>query len=108
MTAITDEDWSVFNDGITFGQAGPEGGVVLRDEEHLLGARITLEQDGAVAPFTITCGVYGLLMHTRFFGSQAGGEREYDAMKPGLVKIREADGRDFNAEASAFVVQFPT
>lgn len=107
MTAITGEDWSVLNDGITFGQAGPEGGVVLRDEEHLLGARITLEQSGAIAPFTITCGVYVLLMHTRFFGSQADGEREYDAMKIGLVRVAEAGEQDFNVEASAFVTQFP-
>ena len=107
MTAIFNEEWSVFDDGITLDQVGPEGSVVLRDEEHPLGARFTMEQGGAVAPFTITCGVYGLLMHTRFFGSQANSEREYDAMKIGLVKVAEAEGQDSNAEASAFVERFP-
>ena len=101
------DDWSPFNDGATLGQAGSEGGIILRDEEHLLGARITLKQGGRIAPFSITCGVYGLLMHTRFFGAPADGEREYDAMKPGLVDVAEAGGKDFNAAASAFITQYP-
>ncbi len=107
MTVIIATDWYPFDDGTTLGQAGSEGGVILRGEEHSLGARITLEQGGAIAPFSITCGVYGLLMHTRFLGSQAEGEREYDATKTGLVKVAEAEGKDFNAEASAFTAQFP-
>ena len=106
MTAASSEDWASFDDGATLGQAGSEGGVVLRDEEHPLGARITLEQGGTIAPFSITCGVYGLLMHTRFFEAQAEGEREYDAMKLGLVKVAEANGKELNVEASAFVEQF--
>jgi len=107
MTAVAIMDWYSFDDGATLGHAGPEGGVTSRDEEYPLGARITLEQGSRTEPFTITCGVYGLLMHTRFFGSRAGGERAYDAMKIGLVRVAEAEGRDFNAEASAFVAQFP-
>ena len=101
------DDWSPFDDGATLGQAGSEGGIILRDEEHPLGARITLEQGGRIAPFSITCGVYGLLMHTRFFEAQAKGEQDYEAMKSALVKVADAGGKDFNAEASAFVAQYP-
>ena len=104
---MPDSAWYVVDDGATLGQSGSEGGMILRDEEHPLGARITLEQGGAIAPFSITCGVYGLLLHTRFFANQAEGEQEYEAMKPGLVEVAEACGRDFNAEASAFVAEFP-
>jgi hypothetical protein len=48
---------------------GSEGGTIVLDEEHGLGARITLEKDGAIAPFTITCGIYGWMAHTRFFSN---------------------------------------
>ena len=104
---MNSNDWYSVDDGATLGQSGSEGGVILRDEEHPLGARVTLEQGGTIAPFSITCSVYGLLMHTRFFASQAEGEQEYDSMKPALAGVAEAEGRDSNAAASSFVAQFP-
>jgi hypothetical protein len=39
--------WQPFDNGATVGQRGSEDGVTLRDEEHDLGARITLERDAA-------------------------------------------------------------
>ena len=66
-----DEDgtpaWHPFEDGASIGQAGSEGGVIVRDDEHPWGARITLERDGGFAPFALTCGIYGWMVHTRWF-----------------------------------------
>ncbi len=72
---------------LTTGARGSENGVVLRDEEHDDGARITLERDTRVAPFAITCGIYGWMMHTRFFGDEVEAVAGYDAMKAELSAI---------------------
>jgi hypothetical protein len=39
--------WTAFEDGGSIGETGGEGGVVLRDDEHPWGARITLERGAA-------------------------------------------------------------
>ena len=83
-------DWQPSEKGATLGQTGSEEGIVVRDEEHSLGARITLERDARVAPFAITCGVYGWMMHTRFFSSDAEAETQYDLMKDSLSALLEA------------------
>ena len=79
--------WIAFDDGKSLGKSGSEGGTVRRDEEHDLGARITLEEGGSVAPWSITCGIYGWMFHTRFFGSEEEGNREFDEMKVGLEEV---------------------
>ncbi len=66
---------------------GSEGGIVLLDEEHALGARITLERDSRVAPYAITCGIYGWMLHTRFFRDGDVARGDYEAMKAGLSRI---------------------
>jgi hypothetical protein len=81
--------WQPFEEGTSIGETGSEGGVVLRDDEYRGGARITLERDGAISPFAITCGVYGWMVHTRFFSTQAEAEREYAAMLPELATLVE-------------------
>jgi len=55
--------WKPYDDGITIQNRGPENGIILYDEELREGARITLEKDGC-APYAITCGIYGLMVHT--------------------------------------------
>jgi hypothetical protein len=77
--------WVPFGEGSTIGTEGTEGGIILRDEEHSLGSRITLERDGTIAPYSVTCGIYGWFFHTRFLGSEA--EAELPAMRDGLVAI---------------------
>ena len=73
--------WYPFEKGATLGQKGSEEGIILRDEEHPQEARITLERDTRAAPFAITCGIYGCMMHTRFFSLESEATSEYDAMK---------------------------
>ena len=69
------------------GSRGTEGGVVVRDEEHPAGARITLEHDCASAPWTITCGMYGWFFHTRFFGIERIAVNEYNLMRGELEAL---------------------
>ena len=99
--------WYPVDDGATVGQTGSEKGVILDDEEHSLGARITLEKGGDIAPFSVTCGIYGLLVHTRFFSDEADGKQAYEAMKLGLVAVADAGGENANERASAFIAEFP-
>jgi hypothetical protein len=103
--------WHAFGDGTSVGTKGPEHGTIVLDEEHAYGARITLEQDGKNAPWAITCGVYGLMFHTRFFATRPTAEAEYEAMKAGLHAIVSLDAADFAEYARLahdFVERFPT
>ena len=59
----------------------------MLDEEHSLGAWLTLERDGAVAPFSITCGIYGWMFHTRFLGGSARAEADFAEMKEAIGAI---------------------
>lgn len=79
--------WTAFDDGKSLAARGSEGGVIRRDDEHDFGARITLEEGGSNAPWSITCGIYGWMFHTRFFGAGEEGNREFDRMKVGLEEV---------------------
>ena len=81
--------WHRFENGGTLGKAGSENGTMVRDEEYSLGARISLERDCRSAPFAITCGIYGWMLHTRFFSSQFEAETQYEAMKSALAVLLE-------------------
>lgn len=50
------------------------------------GVRITLERDGWT-PFAITCGIYGWMVHSCFFGTRREAELEYETMKGELSGI---------------------
>lgn len=80
-------NWSGFDEGKTIGHAGSENGMILRDEEHSEGARITIERGGSIAPCSITCGIYGWMVHTRFFSSEAEAQAEFDLMRAALGAI---------------------
>src|SRR5205085_8804251 len=73
--------WSNFDSGKSLGTMGTEDGVIRRDEEHDEGARITMEQGGKTAPWSITCGIYGWTYMTRYFTLEQDCKREYDLMK---------------------------
>lgn len=53
---MTADVWYSFDEGRSIGLRGTEEGVIIRDDEHPEGARITLERDGRT-PFAITCGI---------------------------------------------------
>lgn len=79
--------WEPFAEGLSVGDTGSEGGVIVRDDVHPIGARITLERSAERRSFAITLGVYGWMVHTRFFTDEALANDAFDAMKPALEQI---------------------
>jgi hypothetical protein len=79
--------WYPFEEGQTIGAQGTEHGVIIHDEEHSLGARMTLEQDAFHAPCAITCGIYGWMVHTRFFADEETAFAAYEQMRTAIEDI---------------------
>ncbi len=86
MEPLQQGEWVPFDSGHSIGQQGSEHGVIVRDEEHGAGARITLERDG-YTPWAITCGLYGWMAHTCFFSTEQSAQQAFEAMKQELVGI---------------------
>ena len=104
-------NWFSYDDGRSVGKVSAEGGVILRDDEHELGARITLKRGSGYV--SISCHIYGRADHTRFFGVVSDAEREYPAMRTALGNVMNiidsAGSNDIKVwEAiSEFVGRFP-
>lgn len=81
--------WRKFDNDKTVGQEGSEGGKIPLNEEHELGARITLEKVGSFLKrhFAITCGIYGWIMHTHFISSNNEALKNFEVMKGELGRI---------------------
>ena len=77
--------WTAFDDGRSIGKVSTEGGVILRDDQHEMGARITLKR--GANHISISCNIYGKMDHTRFFKTVPEAEREFNPMKKELGKI---------------------
>lgn len=105
--------WYAYDDGKTLGLRGTEGGTIMQDEEHGDGARITLERETLYrVPFAITCGIYGWMVHTRFFADEPTALNAYEEMKRSMVAIltmvmQEADSDQVAEAIEAFVEQYP-
>lgn len=76
--------WKPAENGKAIGQTGSENGIILEDEEYADSCRITLEKDGNIAPFSITCGVYGVMFHTTFSSNETDAKEKYEGMKKEL------------------------
>ena len=103
-------EWAPIDGGETIGTEGSESGTIVRDDEHPLGARVTLERDCAHAPFAVTCGIYGSMVHTTFAGDEAEAEAKYEAMRDRLSEMlaMSDDDRDgYYAALDRFVNDFP-
>ncbi len=82
--------WYPHADGSTISHEGTEG-LIVQDEEHSAGARITLEKalsekTKKIVPFTITCGIYGVMFHTVFVSAEQAIET-YERMRARLDEI---------------------
>jgi mRNA interferase RelE/StbE len=102
-------NWQSFDRGHTIGQVGSENGLIIRDEVFQDQSRITLEKDSTVAPFAITCGVFGWMVHTRYFGDQTQANAEFATMKEELARIVGllAETEDITVELEEFIELFP-
>ena len=69
---------------------GTDGGIIVADEEHELGARLTLERTIDCRAFSITSGIYGWMVHTCRYPSLEPARAAFDAMKLELNAIVEA------------------
>ena len=89
--------WYLFSGGSTIGKPGSENGTIITDEEYKNSCRITLEKTIRPAPYSITCGVYGLMCHTAFAGSEFDAKNMYENMKQELQKFIDSaeDGDDW-------------
>ncbi|MDC1143206.1 hypothetical protein OAU50_08960, partial [Planctomycetota bacterium] len=94
--------WTDFDSGSSIGSGGSEGGVIVKDEEHELGARITLEDRCSTGPIGITCGIYASMVHTTWASAMEDGLVMYQAMKVELSEIL-ASGDDDSTRIAAFV-----
>ena len=110
--------WFPIDHGETIGAEGSEGGSILRDEEYHDSARITLERECRSSAFAITCGVYGFMVHTRFFESEDEAIGAYQRMRTDLGRIADRVPLDNDSQAeesvelvvaavARFVEQFP-
>jgi len=103
--------WSAFDEGRSIGKVGREGDVILRDDEHPRGGRITLKRGSKYV--SISSNIYGWMDHTRFFSTVPEAQREFTPMKSALGSVIKlialADSKDIKVwEAiSEFVRRFP-
>ena len=72
--------WHPYKEGKTIGAEGSESGVIIQDEEWATEARITLER-GRNVPYSITCGIVGLMCHTTFSDSEEKAKDMLESMK---------------------------
>jgi hypothetical protein len=108
--------WYKFHDGMTVERKGSESGIILSDEEHPDGARITLERKGR-KHYRITCGIYGWMVHTRFFSNEAEARDAFEQMKDELTRIINLipsvdDANQINVDTTSeamveFVIRLP-
>ncbi len=81
------DEWTAFDSGSSIGEKGSESGTIILDEENSLGARITLEENARDIPYAITCGIYGLMIHTTYFSNLTEAKRSFELMKADLETI---------------------
>lgn len=93
--------WIDFSNGSTIGEKGSENGIILKDQEFDGGCRITLES--CTKYQAITCGVYGVMVHT-VFCSPEDAETTFEAMKKELGEFMMTE-TDADAEMK-FYAQF--
>jgi hypothetical protein len=92
------EAWKPLAGGFPSGR-GSEEGIVRLDEEHPVGARVTLEEGGRTAPWSITCGLYGWMAHTVFCGSELEARSKVALIKDRLLELA-ATARSGPSEAT--------
>lgn len=108
---MNSEGWKPYAGGQSIGKKDTQDGVILRDEEHELGARITVKQTKTY--ISISCIISGWMDHTRFFDKLPDALKAYNLMKPELASVLQdiagTKSSDIKAweSISGFVMRFP-
>lgn len=106
--------WTPCEKRSTAGAIGSESDEILRDEEHEMGARITLEEM-TDPPFAITCGIHGVMMHTAFAANEMEATDAYEAMKAEIealldlwpaAEAEQSEKDRFHEAISAFAAKY--
>src|ERR1700756_6055208 len=101
--------WYPFDGGRSIGSPGSEEGVIVLDEENDAGARVTLESRGRTAPFAITCGIYGWMVHTHFLEAEIGARAAFQDIKAELGRILDlipqSDDPELDAKSKMVIDQ---
>ncbi|GIZ15824.1 hypothetical protein [Capnocytophaga catalasegens] len=79
--------WHHFNYKKTIGKRGAEEGIIVSDVEYNHAARITIEQDGITAPFSVTVGIYDVMMHTDFFSTYTQAQSYQERIMKNIERI---------------------
>jgi len=77
--------WSPFDGGRQIGSSSADGDLILFDEEHRDGARITLKRGREYV--SVSLNIYGWMDHTRFFNTDVDAQREYRAMRSAMDSL---------------------
>ncbi len=95
-----ENNWGPFDQKKTIGIQGTENGIIIRDEENSFGARITLEKNGSIAPYSITIGIYGLMFHTDFYDTIENANIGFEKFKIKVENVIEHYSVDENKRGS--------
>ncbi|HEX2590197.1 MAG TPA: hypothetical protein VHL34_01805 [Rhizomicrobium sp.] len=110
-------DLDVVEDGVPL--RGTDGGILVVDQVHDLGARISLERNDDSSHHIITCGIYEWMMHSRYLSvGEDEARAEFTAMREALdgiiARIPNRSDPDVDRrtaasgdEMSAFAERFP-
>lgn len=97
--------WEPFENGETIGKTGSEEGIIVLDEFHKEGGRITLEKDARAIPWAITCG--GGFVHTVYFETREQAEKAYSHLKFDLWKMLQLENdQDFYSAIKELVNKY--
>jgi len=96
--------WNITDKGETIGTLGSESGEIVVDLEHSKGARLTLEKECVVAPYSITSGVYGSFFHTTYLSTFEKGMEVINIMKKEISDF--LDTETTNEEEHDWITSF--
>lgn len=95
--------WIEFDNGKSIGSVGSESGIIVKDEEWEYSARITIEKDDQIAPFSITLGIYGLAFHTNFYSTIDKAKQDFKWYKfkiEEILKLYEVEESERNDQCN--------
>ncbi len=91
--------WHPVDNSTTIGGIGSENGIILRDEEYLSDARITIERGGGSGthpkviaqykkfPYAITMGIYGWTFYTWRLRNEQDAQKAFESIKLDIEKV---------------------